>query len=122
MKKWLLAAVALILIGATGGVIIFQISAITIKITNSTGDRVTDLKCVMSTNDLKQWTEQFADLNAGQSHQFSRHVSDLYIHSLEYRIRDVAYKWEEGGIATTGECYRLNINGAGKVSTSYEEK
>jgi len=64
------------------------------------------------------WVEQIDELKPGEYVKFTKRTSDLYLESLEYRVRGASAIYEEGGIACTCETLVIEIGDHG-VSTSY---
>ena len=128
LGKWnwrlrlLLAAVLLspILVGLFAFLRLFTLYP-TIKITNVTQDRITNLKCVTSDSE-QEWTDQFAVLEAGKSVYISHGDSDLFVDSLEYRIGDTDHKGGVSDYASWREYLHVKIGDAGVVSVSHESR
>ena len=89
-----------------------------IRIENTSNQTLEQLRCTLFANGVT-WVEKVNDLEPGESVEFSRRTSDLYIQKIEYRLQHEDHHWQQGGIATTGEALLLRIGNQGDVSVSY---
>jgi hypothetical protein len=121
-KHLILAAVALVLIGAvaaTGLIYLGRAAMPEIRLANRSGEVLEGVAITMSANGVT-WTEQVDKLDPGEEVLFKRRTSDLNVITVEYRRAGQQHRWQAGGIATTGETLLFQVgNGAG-VSVSYE--
>ena len=108
-----------VLVAALATSAVFLWTAVTVKITNASGQTLTQIRCRLSA-DGATWTEVVDQLKPGEDVEFTRSTSDLYVLSVEYRFRGEWRQWREGSIATTGETLRLEIGRQGDVSVSYD--
>ncbi len=90
-----------------------------IVIENASSSSLEQIVCTLLANGTK-WTERKNELERGRELEFSKSTSDLFILSMEYEFQGEPRHWQEGGVATPGETYRLRLGPQGDVSASYD--
>ena len=120
VRKLVLGGIATaLLVAITVTCAILFVTAVTVRITNTSNQTLTDIRCTLSA-DGATWTEVVDQLKPGEDVQFTRSTSDLYVLSVEYRFHGELRQWRQGSIATTGETLRLEISRQGDVLVSYD--
>lgn len=90
-----------------------------IVIENASSNPLKHIVCTLSADGIT-WTERRDEVKPNEELEFSKSTSDLFIQSVEYEFQGKLRHWHEGGIATTGETFRLRIGPQGDVSVSYD--
>ena len=117
-RLWPYVGVGVVAVLVAGLLVVQALMVPSIVIVNGAGSPLTQLRCTFSCSG-RHWTEAVDHLASGETMRASRRVSDLHINSMECRLRGSVCKWDNGGIATTGENLRVAIGDDGKVSMSY---
>lgn len=124
-KRLFLVGLPALVVVATGLVFtVYRVTAAwspTIKIVNGSGQKLEKLRCSLFAGGAT-WTETVGELNPGESVQFRKRVSDLYVASLEFDLRGLHHESPGGGIATPGETLLLTVSTNGTVSESYDSR
>lgn len=118
-----IAVIAIIVLVALEVAFVVLISRVAgdpvIVIENASSHPLRQIECTLFA-DGTTWTERRDGLEPNDDLEFSKSTSDLYIQSVQYEFQGELRQWQGGGIATTGETFRLRIGNQGEVSASYD--
>ncbi len=92
-----------------------------IRVENRSGEVVRDLRLVLQIGDT-EGREEIEVLGIGDSREFAKRCSDLYVWRIEFRIGETAFVHPQTGLATTGETWVLMIQPDGSVLTELRSR